>query len=52
MDDIASKYLVSNGVMGLRWIDSKDMKWLAKSTGATIIKTFANNDGTESFSED
>lgn len=52
MDDNASKYLVSKGVMGLRRIDSKDMKRLAKSTGATIIKTFANSDGTESFTED
>jgi T-complex protein 1 subunit alpha len=52
MDDIASKYLVSKGVMGLRRLDPKDMKRLAKATGATIVKTFANNDGTESFGEE
>lgn len=52
MDDIASKFLVSKGIMGLRRLDSKDMKWLARATGATIVKTFANSDGTESFSED
>lgn len=49
MDDIASKFLVHHGVMGLRRIDSAEMKKLAKATGATVIKTFANNDGTESF---
>lgn len=52
MDDIASKYLVNQGIMGLRRIDSKDMKRLAKATGATIVKTFANSDGSESFGEE
>jgi hypothetical protein len=28
------------------------MKKLAKATGATVVKTFANSDGTESFGED
>lgn len=28
------------------------MQKLAKATGATVIKTFANSDGTESFSEE
>lgn len=28
------------------------MKKLAKATGATIVKTFANTDGTESFGEE
>lgn len=52
MDDVASKFLVKNEVMGLRRIDHDEMKRLAQATGATIIKTFANNDGTESFSEE
>lgn len=52
MDDIASKFLVKHGIMGLRRIDSAEMKKLAKATGATIIKTFANSDGSESFSEE
>lgn len=52
MDDIASKFLVKHGVMGLRRIDYAEMKKLAKATGSTIVKTFANNDGTESFSEE
>ena len=52
MDDIASKFLVANNIMGLRRIDQKEMKRLAKATGATIVKTFANSDGTESFGEE
>lgn len=52
MDDLASKYLVNKGIMGLRRIDSKEMRRLARATGATVVTTLANNDGTESFSED
>lgn len=52
MDDIASKFLVAHGVMGLRRIDTKEMKRLAKAVGATVVRTFANSDGTESFGEE
>lgn len=52
MDDIASKYLVQKNVMGLRRMDKKEMKRMAKATGATIITSFANSDGTESFAEE
>lgn len=49
MDDIAAKYLVQNNIMGLRRVDLNDLKRLARATGATIMTTLANNDGTESF---
>ncbi len=49
MDDIASKYLVKNNIMGLRRVDLGDLKRLARASGATIMTTLANNDGTESF---
>lgn len=49
MDDIASKYLVSKGLMGLRRMEKKDMSKLAKATGGVILTTLANSDGTESF---
>ena len=52
MDDIASKYLVQNNIMGLRRLDLKEMKKLARTTGAHIVTTFANSDGTESFPEE
>lgn len=33
MDDIAQKYLVENGVIGLRRVDKTDLRKLAKATG-------------------
>ena len=33
MDNIATKYMVKNKVMGMRRIDSKDLRRLAKATG-------------------
>ena len=51
MDDVASKYLVEKGIMGLRRVEKSDLKRIARATGATVITTLANNDGTESFDE-
>ena len=51
MDDIASKYLVEKGIMGLRRVELSDLKRIAKATGAALVTTLANNDGTESFDE-
>lgn len=34
MDDIAAKYLVKKGVMGMRRVDLSDLKRLARATGA------------------
>lgn len=49
IDDCASKYLVTKGIMGLRRVDKHELRRIAKSCGATVVKTLANNDGTESF---
>ena len=49
IDDCASKYLVTRGIMGLRRVDKHQLRKIAKATGATVVKTLANNDGTESF---
>ena len=51
MDDIASKYLVEKGIMGLRRVEKSDLKRIARATGASVITTLANNDGSESFEE-
>jgi len=51
MDDIASKYLVEKGIMGLRRVEKSDLKRIARATGATVVTTLANNDGSESFDE-
>lgn len=52
LDDIAAKYMVEKGVMGLRRVDKTDLKRIAKATGATVITTLARNDGTEGFDKE
>ena len=52
MDDIASKYLVHNNIMGLRRVDKNELTRLARACGATVLTTLANSDGNESFSPD
>lgn len=37
MDDIASKYLVQKGIMGLWRMESGDLWRLARATGATVV---------------
>lgn len=49
IDDIASKYLVHNNIMGLRRMEPADLRRVARATGGTVCQTLANNDGTESF---
>ena len=42
MDDIACKYMVEAGILGLRRVDKADLRRIAKSTGATILTTLAD----------
>jgi len=49
LDDMAAKYLVEAGAMGLRRVEKADMRRIARLTGATVVTTFAQNDGTEAF---
>lgn len=49
LDDIASKYMVEKGVMGLRRVEKGDMRRIARMTGATVITTLAQPDGSETF---
>lgn len=51
LDDVASKYLVEKGIIGLRRIEKSDLRKIAKACGATIITTMANNEGEETFEE-
>lgn len=39
-------------MIGIRRIEKADMRRIARSSGATIITTMANQDGTEGFSAD
>jgi len=49
IDDFAMKYLVEAGVMGVRRVDKKDMRRIAKCTGASISLTMATMEGDEDF---
>lgn len=49
IDDLASKYLVEAGCIGLRRIDKGDLNRIAKLTGATVISTLATAEGEEHF---
>jgi T-complex protein 1 subunit alpha len=49
IDDVANKYLVEAGVIGLRRVDKSDMRKIARSTGASVINTMATPEGEEVF---
>eukprot|EP00444_Apocalathium_aciculiferum_P045486 CAMPEP_0183522982 /NCGR_PEP_ID=MMETSP0371-20130417/18836_1 /TAXON_ID=268820 /ORGANISM="Peridinium aciculiferum, Strain PAER-2" /LENGTH=545 /DNA_ID=CAMNT_0025721843 /DNA_START=15 /DNA_END=1652 /DNA_ORIENTATION=+ len=49
IDDFAMKYLVDAGILAARRVDKKDIKRIAKCTGAQLLLTMANMDGEESF---
>ena len=38
MDDIATKYLVEAGVLGLRRVDKHDLRRIAKASGGILRK--------------
>ena len=48
IDDMALKYLVDRGVYGVRRVEKKDMKRLAKATGAKLLLTLTAGDNWES----
>lgn len=49
IDDVANKYLVENGCIGIRRVDKRDMRKIAKATGATVLTTLATPEGEELF---
>ena len=49
IDDMAIKVLSNAGVMGVRRVDKRDLKMIAKATGATFLLTMANMEGEEEF---
>ena len=52
LDDIAAKYMVDKGVIGIRRVDKSDMRRISRATGATMVTTLARNDGTEAFEKE
>ncbi|XP_076811984.1 T-complex protein 1 subunit alpha-like [Clavelina lepadiformis] len=49
IDDLNLKYFVEAGAMGVRRVLKRDLKRVAKATGATLCSTLANLEGEESF---
>jgi len=49
IDDVAAKYLVEAKIMGVRRVDKKDLRNIAKATGGTILLNLANLEGDESY---
>ncbi len=49
IDDLASKYMVEAGCIGLRRVSKGDINRIAKLTGATVISTMATPEGEEVF---
>jgi T-complex protein 1 subunit alpha len=45
IDDLASKYMVEAGALGLRRVDGGDLQRIAKLTGATVVSTMATPEG-------
>lgn len=51
LDDVAAKYLVEAGALGIRRVDKGDLQRIAKLTGATVVTTLATPEGEEVFEE-
>merc|ERR1719272_693321 len=49
IDDMAIKYLVEAGCMGIRRVDKKDIKRIAKCTGGQVVLSMATMEGGEAF---
>ena len=49
LDDVAAKYLVEAGALGIRRVEKGDLQRIAKLTGATVITTLATPEGEEVF---
>ncbi|XP_043700697.1 T-complex protein 1 subunit alpha [Telopea speciosissima] len=49
IDDMALKYFVEAGAIAVRRIRKEDLRHVAKATGATMVSTFADMEGEETF---
>merc|ERR1740133_471356 len=48
---MAMKYLIEAGILAVRRVDKKDIRRIAKCTGAQLILTMATIDGDEAFDQ-
>ncbi|OXB71929.1 UNVERIFIED_CONTAM: hypothetical protein H355_008140 [Colinus virginianus] len=49
IDDMSMKYFVAAGALAIRRVDKRDLRRIAKITGATVCLTLATLDGDEAF---
>ncbi|CAL5401268.1 hypothetical protein ACSBR2_004612 [Camellia fascicularis] len=49
IDDMALKYFVEAGAIAVRRVRKEDLRHVAKATGATMVSTFADMEGEETF---
>eukprot|EP00899_Mesostigma_viride_P020107 jgi/Mesvir1/28098/Mv04685-RA.1 len=49
IDDMCLKYFVEAGVLAARRVKKEDLRRIAKATGATVLLSFADMEGGESF---
>lgn len=49
IDDMALKYFVEAGAIAVRRVRKDDLRHVAKATGATVVSTFADMEGEETF---
>ncbi|KAK9678035.1 hypothetical protein RND81_11G183600 [Saponaria officinalis] len=49
IDDMALKYFVEAGAIAVRRVRKDDMRHVVKATGATMVSTFADMEGEETF---
>ena len=49
IDTLCSKYFTDAGVMAIRRVDKRDLRQVAKATGATIVLNLFNVEGEDSF---
>jgi len=49
IDDLAMKYIVEAGAIGVRRVDKGDLRRIAKLSGAEVLTTLMNQDGDEEF---
>jgi len=52
IDDMAIKYFVEAGALACRRVKKEDLRRIAKLTGGTMLITFADMEGNESFTPD
>jgi T-complex protein 1 subunit alpha len=50
IDDFALKYFVEAGAIAVRRVDKKDLRKIAKQSGAEVLTTLLTNEGEEQFS--